>query len=264
MLGDVRRLVAKIAQKFKRKFYGRTFRCPVCHVELAMVDADGNRLMVCPVCGVVLDVEEVYGHVVPVVLEVELHRPQPKMRIHPLMTHAPIGLFPFAVLGTVALILASVLGPRGTPGARAGVVARQRSHGGRCDPRPARVVGGPFGSYICLRAVGLEAPVPGTAIPADHAQNRVLGVVSVARRNRDRAPRLGFRLFRIYRAGRCRVADGPRAGGGRAHRSPPWHDRDRDPRTHRRNPGLRSLIAPFLVRHRELGKRRSAEGAIDP
>ncbi len=112
MLGDVRRLVAKIAQKFKRRFYGRTFRCPVCHVELAMVDADGNRLMVCPVCGVVLDVEEVYGHVVPVVLEVELHRPQPKMRIHPLMTHAPIGLFPFAVLGTGALILASIVGPR--------------------------------------------------------------------------------------------------------------------------------------------------------
>lgn len=112
MLGDVRRLVAKIAEKFKRKFYGRTFRCPVCHLELAMVDVDGNRLMVCPVCGVVLDVEEVYGHVVPVVLEVELHRPQPKMRIHPLMTHVPIGLFPFAVLGTGALILASVLGPR--------------------------------------------------------------------------------------------------------------------------------------------------------
>jgi hypothetical protein len=112
MLGDVRRLVAKIAEKFKRRFYGRTFRCPVCHLELAMVDADGNRLMVCPLCGVVLDVEEVYGHVVPVVLEVELYRPQPKMRIHPLMTHAPIGLFPFAVLGTGALILVSVLGPR--------------------------------------------------------------------------------------------------------------------------------------------------------
>ncbi len=111
MLGDVRRLVAKIAEKFKRKFYGRTFRCPVCHLELAMVDADGNRLMVCPLCGVVLDVEEVYGHVVPVVLEVELYRPQPKMRIHPLATHAPIGLFPFAVLGAGALILASVLGP---------------------------------------------------------------------------------------------------------------------------------------------------------
>jgi hypothetical protein len=110
MLGDVRRLVAKIAEKFKRRFYGRTFRCPVCHLELAMVDADGNRLMVCPLCGVVLDVEEVYGHVVPVVLEVELYRPQPKMRIHPLVTHVPIGLFPFAVLGAGALILASVLG----------------------------------------------------------------------------------------------------------------------------------------------------------
>ena len=111
MIGDVRHLVAKIAEKFKRRFYGRTFHCPVCHVELAMVDADGNRLMVCPVCGVVLDIEEVYGHVVPVVLEVELYRPQPKMRIHPLVTHAPIGLFPFAVLGAGALILASVLGP---------------------------------------------------------------------------------------------------------------------------------------------------------
>ena len=44
MLGDVRRLVAKIAEKFKRRFYGRTFRCPVCHLELAMVDADGNRV----------------------------------------------------------------------------------------------------------------------------------------------------------------------------------------------------------------------------
>jgi len=111
MLGDVRRLVAKIAEKFKRRFYGRTFRCPVCHLELAMVDADGNRLMVCPLCGVVLDVEEVYGHMVPVVLEVELYRPQPKMRIHPLATHVPIGLFPFAALGAGALILASVLGP---------------------------------------------------------------------------------------------------------------------------------------------------------
>jgi len=111
MISDVRRLVAKIAERFKRRFYGRTFHCPVCHLELAMVDVDGNRLMVCPLCGVVLDVEEVYGHVVPVVLEVELYRPQPKMRIHPLVTHVPIGLFPFAVLGAGALILASVFGP---------------------------------------------------------------------------------------------------------------------------------------------------------
>jgi hypothetical protein len=111
MIADIRRLVAKIAERFKRRYYGPTFRCPVCHLELALVDADGNRLMVCPLCGVVLDVEEVYGHPVPVVLEVEVFRPQPKMRIHPLATHLPIGLYPFAVVGVVVLLLSSVLGP---------------------------------------------------------------------------------------------------------------------------------------------------------
>jgi len=128
MIGDIRILVRKVAERFKGRFFGRTFRCPVCHLELAMVDADGNRLMVCPLCGVVLDVEEVYGHAVPVVLEVELHRPQPKMRIHPLATHVPIGLYPFAVLGVGLLLLASVLAPL-VPGigpllARAPVVAQ--------------------------------------------------------------------------------------------------------------------------------------------
>lgn len=111
MVGDIRRVTAKITERFKRRFYGRTFRCPVCHLELALVDVNGNRLMVCPLCGVVLDVEEVYGHAVPVVLEVEAYRPQPKMRIHPLATHIPIGLYPFAVLGAVVLLLFSVFGP---------------------------------------------------------------------------------------------------------------------------------------------------------
>jgi uncharacterized protein YbaR (Trm112 family) len=111
MFADVRRMVAKIAGRFKSRFYGRTFRCPVCHLELAIVDADGNRLLVCPVCGVVIDIDEVYGHAVPVVLEVELNRPQPKARIHPLATHIPIGLYPFAVLGTGLLILASIIQP---------------------------------------------------------------------------------------------------------------------------------------------------------
>jgi hypothetical protein len=111
MVGDIRKLTARITERFKRRFYGRTFRCPVCHLELALVDANGNRLMVCPVCGVVLDVEEVYGHAVPVVLHVEAFRPQPKMRIHPLATHIPIGLYPFAVLGAVGLLLVSVLAP---------------------------------------------------------------------------------------------------------------------------------------------------------
>ena len=111
MSGDIRKLVAKIAERFKRRFYGRTFNCPVCHFELAVVDAGSNRLLVCPVCGVVIDIEEVYGHAVPVVLEVELYRPQPKSRIHPLATHVPIGLYPFAVLGVALLVIGSLVRP---------------------------------------------------------------------------------------------------------------------------------------------------------
>ncbi len=111
MFADLRRITARIAEKFKRRFYGRTFNCPVCHFEIAIVDAGKNRLLVCPVCGVVIDIEEVYGHAVPVVLEVELFRPQPKARVHPLATHAPIGLYPFAVLGAALLMVASMARP---------------------------------------------------------------------------------------------------------------------------------------------------------
>ena len=111
MSGDIRKITAYIAERFKRRFFGRTFNCPVCHFELAVVDAGTNRLLVCPVCGVVIDIEEVYGHAVPVVLEVELFRPQPKARIHPLATHVPIGLYPFAVLGAVLLVIGSLVRP---------------------------------------------------------------------------------------------------------------------------------------------------------
>jgi len=111
MSGDIRRITADIAERFKRRFYGRTFNCPVCHFELAVVDAGTNRLLVCPVCGVVIDIEEVYGHAVPVVLEVELYRPQPKARIHPLATHVPVGLYPFAVLGAALLVIGSLVRP---------------------------------------------------------------------------------------------------------------------------------------------------------
>ena len=47
----------------------------------------------------------------PAVLDVEVHRPQPKLRIHPLATHIPIGLYPFAVFGAFALLLFSFVGP---------------------------------------------------------------------------------------------------------------------------------------------------------
>ena len=126
MASDLRRLVRRIADRFKRAFYGPTFRCPVCHFVLAAVDADGNGLLVCPVCGAVLEIEEVYGHIVPVVLDMEIHRPQPKLRAHPMATHLPIGAFPVALLGAVALFLASLgarLGWSGAGFAGAPVVA---------------------------------------------------------------------------------------------------------------------------------------------
>ena len=109
MAHGIRGLVGRVSERFKRRFYGPTFRCPVCHLELAHADLDTNGLMVCPLCGVVLDVEAVYGHAVPVVLEVEIHRPQPKLRLHPMATHVPIGLFPFALAGAALLVAGSFL-----------------------------------------------------------------------------------------------------------------------------------------------------------
>ncbi len=46
MIADIRKLTQKIAERFKDRFYGRTFRCPVCHLELALVDVNGNRRLV--------------------------------------------------------------------------------------------------------------------------------------------------------------------------------------------------------------------------
>ena len=118
MLGDLRRVVERISDRFKRAFYGPTFRCPVCHLVLAAVDAAGNGLLVCPVCGAVIEIEAVYGHIVPVVLDMELARPQPKLRLHPMATHLPIGLFPVALLGALALLWIAVAARLGVSGAR--------------------------------------------------------------------------------------------------------------------------------------------------
>lgn len=103
-----RGLVGRVTDRFKRRFWGRTFRCPVCHLELSLDDVDHHDLVVCPLCGVVIEIDTPYGHVVPVVLDVELHRPQPKLRIHPMATHVPIGLYPLAVAGAVLLLAASI------------------------------------------------------------------------------------------------------------------------------------------------------------
>ena len=108
MLADPRRLVGKASERFKRRVWGPRFRCPVCHFELAFADADGRGLVVCPVCGAVIEIDAPYGHPVPVVHDVEIQRPQPKARIHPTATHLPIGLFPFAAAGALVLFLGSV------------------------------------------------------------------------------------------------------------------------------------------------------------
>jgi hypothetical protein len=114
MIELIRKMIERTSASFVRRFFGRTFACPVCHLVLAAIDADGNGLMVCPVCGAVLEIENVYGHIVPVVLDMELQRPQPKARLHPMATHLPIGLFPFALLGAAGLLLLSALATFGS------------------------------------------------------------------------------------------------------------------------------------------------------
>jgi len=104
MLADLMRVFGRIVERFKRRAYGRTFVCPVCHLELSFADLDAHGLAVCPVCGAVLSVEAPYGHPVPVVMGMEIERAQPKARLHPLAAHLPIGLFPFALLGALALL----------------------------------------------------------------------------------------------------------------------------------------------------------------
>ena len=113
MASDPRALVGRISDRFKRRFWGRTFRCPVCHLELSLHDLDAHGLVVCPLCGVVLELDLPYGHAVPVVHDVEIFRPQPKLRVHPMATHIPIGLYPFALLGALLLVAVSLAGALG-------------------------------------------------------------------------------------------------------------------------------------------------------
>lgn len=96
-----------LIEKFKRKVYGKTFYCPVCHLELSFHDADKDGLLVCPLCGIIIEITDVFGHPLPVVHDVEIKRYQPKMRVHPLSTHIPIGLFPFALLSTFFIFIVS-------------------------------------------------------------------------------------------------------------------------------------------------------------
>ncbi|MGE5236730.1 MAG: hypothetical protein ACM3O7_10300 [Acidobacteriota bacterium] len=110
MVKDLMNVAGKAVEPFKRRAYGRTFVCPVCHLELAFADVNGDGLVVCPLCGAVIHLEAPYGHPVPVVLDMEIHRVQPKLRLHPLASHLPIGLFPLALAGALVLFLASLVG----------------------------------------------------------------------------------------------------------------------------------------------------------
>lgn len=87
----------------KRKLKARQnrFVCPICHLELHMHDVDENGLVVCPVCGAVLEVADSNGHKIPVVHDVEIKRPQPMFRLHTIATHFSIGLMPLALLSQV-------------------------------------------------------------------------------------------------------------------------------------------------------------------
>lgn len=109
MIRDLMRVSGRMVEPFKRRAYGRTFACPVCHLELAFADTNGDGLVVCPVCGAVISLDAPYGHAVPVVVDMEIHRAQPKWRMHPLASHVPVGLFPIAWLGAALLLLESVL-----------------------------------------------------------------------------------------------------------------------------------------------------------
>ena len=108
MISDIMKLVGKFVNIFKKPLYGKTFKCPICHLELSEHDTDENGCMVCPLCSVVIELHETYGHFLPIVNDVEVERVQPKAKLHPLATHLPIGLMPLALLGAVFLLLASI------------------------------------------------------------------------------------------------------------------------------------------------------------
>ncbi|GAB4434575.1 MAG: hypothetical protein OHK0040_05580 [bacterium] len=111
MIDGLEKSVNSLIDGIKTKIYGKTFKCPVCHLELSYHDLDENGLLVCPLCGIVIEVTDVFGHTLAVVHDVEIKRYQPKARLHPVATHLPIGLFPFSLLFSMVLLIASFVVP---------------------------------------------------------------------------------------------------------------------------------------------------------
>ncbi len=88
-------------KKSKLKYRQNKFICPICHLELSMHDVDENGLVVCPLCGAVIEVTDVIGHKIPIIHDVEIKRPQPLYRLHTMSTHVSIGLLPIAILAQI-------------------------------------------------------------------------------------------------------------------------------------------------------------------
>lgn len=103
--------IDKLIEGIKKKVYGKSFRCPVCHLELSYHDVNTKGLVVCPLCGVVIELADVFGHALPVVHGTEIKRYQVKLRMHPLSTHIPIGLLPFSFLLSIVLLVFSLVNP---------------------------------------------------------------------------------------------------------------------------------------------------------
>ncbi|MBC8213874.1 MAG: hypothetical protein ISR90_02590 [Candidatus Marinimicrobia bacterium] len=88
-------------RKSKIKYRQNKFICPICHLELSMHDVDKNGIVVCPVCGAVIEVVDVFGHKIPIIHDVEIKRPQPLYRLHTMATHISIGLLPLAIFAQI-------------------------------------------------------------------------------------------------------------------------------------------------------------------
>lgn len=99
--------IDKLIEGIKKKVYGKSFKCPVCHLELSYHDVNTNGLVVCPLCGVVIELTDVLGHALPVVHGVAIKRYQLNLRMHPLSTHLPIGVLPFSFLLSIILLVFS-------------------------------------------------------------------------------------------------------------------------------------------------------------
>ncbi|MBI3990636.1 MAG: hypothetical protein HY350_00655 [Candidatus Omnitrophica bacterium] len=88
---------------FKKR--SRYFICPVCHFQMSWNDRDINNMVVCPVCGAVLQLAESSGAILAVVSDMEIERYQPRFRIHPISVTLPLAFFSTALLLSIISLI---------------------------------------------------------------------------------------------------------------------------------------------------------------